>query len=196
VAVSRALRRLLRIRGLQEEQSRLALESALGELHRLEHALVATFERGRRGRSLVQSSIQTGELMDRLAGFEETRSAELHAAALEPRIDAMGAEVTERREEYLLKRVERRQAETLIQETEARDAIVDGRRGQQTLDAWYSSRLYQDRDKEEADIEPAVSTVQEDSHPSKADSEPVAEKESYAREKTLGEIHKEGIQSS
>ena len=56
MAASRALRRLLRIRELQEEQSRLALESALGELHRLEHALASTFVRERRGRSLVQAS--------------------------------------------------------------------------------------------------------------------------------------------
>ena len=34
MAVSRALRRLLRVRELEEEQSRLALESALGELQR------------------------------------------------------------------------------------------------------------------------------------------------------------------
>jgi hypothetical protein len=102
----------------------------------------------------------------------------------------------ERREEYLLKRVERRQAETLIQETEARDAIVDGRRGQQTLDDWYSSRLYRDGDKEGADAEPAVSTVNEHSHQSNDVSEPAAEKESYAREKTLGEIHTEGIRAS
>ncbi|MGO9319027.1 MAG: hypothetical protein ACLPXT_10945 [Terracidiphilus sp.] len=158
MAVSRALRRLLRIRKLQEEQSRLALESALGELHRLEHALTAAVERERRGRSLIQASAQTGELTDRLAGFEETRSAKLHAAALGPRINGMGEEVTDRREEFLLKRVERRQAETLIQETEAREAIVDGRRGQQALDDWYSSRLYRDGNKEETDAEPAVST--------------------------------------
>lgn len=196
MAVSRALRRLLRIRGLQEEQSRLALESALGELHRLEHALVATFERGRRGRSLVQSSIQTGQLMDRLAGFEETRSADLHAVALGPRIDAMGVEVTERREAYLLKRVERRQAETLIQETEAQDAIVDGRRDQQKLDDWYSSRLYRDVDKEGADTEPLVSLTTKHGSPENAVSEPAAEKDSYAREITLGEIHMEDIRAS
>jgi len=47
MAVSRALRRLLRIRELEEEQNRLALESALGELNRLEYALEATIERGR-----------------------------------------------------------------------------------------------------------------------------------------------------
>ena len=158
MTVSRALRRLLRVRSLQEEQSRLTLESALGELHRLEHALTATVDRERRGRSLIQASAQTGELMDRLAGFEETRSAGQHAAALEPRIDGMGEEVADRREEFLLKRVERRQAETLIQETEAQESIEDGRRGQQALDDWYSSRMYRDGGKEGADAESAVST--------------------------------------
>jgi hypothetical protein len=147
------LRRLLRIRELQEEQSRLALESALGELHRLEHVLSATFERERRGRSLLQSCAQTGQMTDRLAGLEETRSARLHAAALGPRIDGMGDEVMDRRQEFLSKRVERRQAETLIAEIEAREAIVDGRRTQQSFDDWYSSRLYRDADKEMTDTE-------------------------------------------
>jgi hypothetical protein len=159
MAVSHALRRLLRIRELQEEQSRLALESTLGELHRLQHALAATVERERRGRSLIQASAQTGELPDRLAGLEETRSAGLHAAALGPRIDGMEEEVTDRREAFLLKRVERRQAETLIQETEVREAIEDGRRGQQALDDWYCSRLYHDGNNEGADAESAVSAA-------------------------------------
>ncbi|MGD0292560.1 MAG: hypothetical protein ABSB30_01775 [Terracidiphilus sp.] len=168
MAVSRALRRLLRIRELQEEQSRLALESAIGELHRLEHALANTFERGRRGRSLVQASAQTGQLTDRLAGLEETRSAGLHAAALGPRIGNMGEEVTDRREEFLSKRVERRQAETLIRETEAQEAIEAGRRGQQALDDWYSSRLYRDVGKEEIDHEPAVPAVSRSASPTNA----------------------------
>ncbi len=76
MAVSRALRRLLRIRELEEEQSRLALESALGELNRLEASLAAAVERERRGRRLVKASAQTGELPDRLAGLEETRAAD------------------------------------------------------------------------------------------------------------------------
>jgi flagellar biosynthesis chaperone FliJ len=180
MAVSRALRRLLRIRDLQEEQSKLALESALSELHRLEHALVATFERNRRGRSLVQSSAQTGQLMDRLAGLEETRSASLHAAALGPRIDAMGDVVVDRRQEFLAKRVERRQAETLIEETEAREATEAGRRGQQALDDWYSSRLYRDVCKEENDDEPAVSTEQVFATQANVASHPAAGKEKCA----------------
>jgi len=161
MAVSRALRRLLRIRELEEEQSRLALESSLDELHRLEHALTAAFGRERRGRSLVQISAQSGQLTDRLAGLEETRSARIHAGALEPRIDGMGEEVTERRQEFLMKRVERRQAETLIAETEAQEAIEEERRGQQSLDDWYCSRLYRNGNSDAADAEPAIVTMSE-----------------------------------
>jgi hypothetical protein len=144
MAVSRAMRRLLRIRSLEEEQRHLALESALGELNRLEAALTASRERGRRGRSLVQSSVQTGQLPDRLAGLEETRSAGRQSEVLGERIVAKQDEVTARRQEFLLKRVERRQAETLIEEAEARDATVAERRGQQALDAWFGSRLYRE----------------------------------------------------
>src|ERR1039458_373198 len=81
MAVSRALRRLLRIRSLEEEQRRLALESAIGELNRLEHALAATAQQDRRGRRLVEVSARSGELPDRLAGPEETGAATRHAAA-------------------------------------------------------------------------------------------------------------------
>ena len=180
MAVSRALRRLLRIRELEEEQNRLALESALGELHRLENALMATVERKHCGRSLVLSTASTGQLTDRLAGLEETRSAGLHAAALEPRIDGMGVEVAGRRQEFLLKRVERRQAETLIAETEAQDAIEDGRRGQQSLDDWYSSRLYRVGISEESDAEPAFSTTRGFAVQTNALSPPEAENDKCA----------------
>jgi hypothetical protein len=142
MAVSRALRRLLRIRELEEEQNRLVLESASGELNRLEQTLVAAFERERQGRRMVESSARSNQLMDRFAGLEETRSAGLYVVALGPRIDAKQEEVAVRRQEFLAKRVERRQAETLIEETEALEAIEAGRRGQQSLDDWYNSRLY------------------------------------------------------
>ena len=147
MSVSISLRRLLGIRNLQEEQSKLALESALGELRRLEHALQTTFERGRWGRSLIHASAQNGHLTDRLAGLEEARTANLHVAALEPRIDAQFEEIEKLRQAFLSKRVERRQAETLIQESEAREAVEVGRRGQQSIDDWYSLRMYRDNDK-------------------------------------------------
>lgn len=142
MAASRALGRLLRIRDLEEEQCRLALESALGELNRLEDALKATVERERRGRRLVDSSARTGELPDRLAGIEESHAVDRLFAVLEPRIAAKKEDVVARRQEYLSKRIERRQAETLIAESNALEAAEEDRRGQQALDNWYSSRQH------------------------------------------------------
>lgn len=142
MAVSRALRRLLRIRDLEEEQRRIALESAQGELNRLNHAQVATTGRERWGRRLVGESARSGELPDRLSGLEETRTADRLAQALASRIETVQEDVGKLRAEYLAKRVEVRQAETLIKETEARDAFEATRRSQQTLDDWYGSRLH------------------------------------------------------
>jgi hypothetical protein len=152
MAPSRSLRRLLRIRDLEEEQSRLALESALGELNRLENALKATVELERRGRRLIEASARTGELPDRLAGLEEAHTADRLFAVLGPRIEAKEEEIMARRAEFFSKRIERRQAETLIKESEAQEAIEAERRGQQAIDNWYGSRQY----REGTDTEPAT----------------------------------------
>jgi hypothetical protein len=142
VAVSRALRRLLRIRNLEEEQSRIALESAIGDLRRLEHAQAATAERDLRGRRLVESSVHTGELTDRLAGLEEQRAADRFQRKLSPRILDAEQDVAGLREDFLDMRVERRQAETLVKESEARDALDSDRKSQQGLDDWFRNRLH------------------------------------------------------
>lgn len=142
MAVNRALRRLLRIRDLEEEQCRLALEAGLAERSRLQAALDAAAERDRRGRRLITASAHTAELPDRLAGLEEARTARRLATALTPRLAQMDLLVAARRQEYLNKRVERRQAETLIRETEQRDAVEAGRRSQQALDDWYGNRVF------------------------------------------------------
>ncbi len=142
MTVSRALRRLLRVLELEEEQRRLALESTAGELKRLEQALSATARRNREGRSLVTESARSGHLPDRLAGIEETRAAAQHAAALAPRIAGTQLEASMLREEFLAKRVERRQVGAMIREAEAHEAVEAGRRSQQALDEWYLHRLY------------------------------------------------------
>jgi hypothetical protein len=154
------MRRLLRIRNMEEEQCRLALESALGELSRLEHALTSASERERWGRRLVAAGVRGGELLDRVAGLEETHAAGRHAAALVPRIREGALDVAALREQFIGKRIERRQAETLIGETEARDAVVAGRREQQGIDDWYGSRMRPAED--EADSRPHEATAQED----------------------------------
>lgn len=149
MAVSRAMRRLLRVLEIEEEQCKLALEAALGELHRLEHALVAAQERERGGRRLVALSVLQDALEDRLAGLEESRTANRHAALLKPRMREQELKIAERREVFLTKRIERRQAETLIQESEAAAAIEAGRRSQQALDDWYLNQKRSTRPAEE-----------------------------------------------
>jgi hypothetical protein len=101
----------------------------------------AAANQARIGRHLVTASAHTGELPDRLAGLEETHSAKRRAVALAPLITEAESEVDARRQAFLDKRVECRQAETLIREAEARDALVLGRRTQQGLDDWYLNRL-------------------------------------------------------
>jgi flagellar biosynthesis chaperone FliJ len=152
VAVSPALRRLLRVLTIEEEQCRLILESAIESLRQLERAYAATSSQARVGRKLVVSSAQTGELPDRLAGMEETRSAKKRAIALVPRLAEAETEVEECRRIFLAKRVECRQAETLIREAEARDALIAGRRAQQGLDDWYLNRFHGHRDDSKSPI--------------------------------------------
>jgi ABC-type Zn uptake system ZnuABC Zn-binding protein ZnuA len=137
MAVTRAMRRLLRVLEIQEDQYQAALASALADLKRLEEAMAATAKRDRRGRRLVAASASTGELADRLAGLEETRTAIRHAAALTPRITEARLTAGARQREFLSKRIERRQAETLIRKTEAEDNLGAGRRAQQGLDDWF-----------------------------------------------------------
>jgi hypothetical protein len=145
MAVSPALRRLLRIRELNEEQHRLALEAALNELDRLEKALNATAGRDARGLRLVASSARSGELADRLAGLEESRAAARHAASLAPRIGDSRDDVATLREQFLAVRVARRQAETLVVEAQAREAIEATRRSQQAVDDWFGSRRHREK---------------------------------------------------
>jgi hypothetical protein len=138
--VSAALRRLLRVRTLEEEQQRLALESIHSELHALEHALVLARETERRGRSRLRSSSPASDPADRIAALVESSSGARRAAALRPRIASTEQETARIRQQYFEKRTERRQAETLIREREALDAMEADRRTQHGLDNWFSSQ--------------------------------------------------------
>jgi hypothetical protein len=140
MAVSRAMRRLLQVLEIQEEECRAAMESARAELKRLEQALTRSVERERGGRRLVAASAATGEITDRIAGIEETRVAKRIAATLAPRIAETELAVNSRRREFLGKRIERRQTETLIEEAEALESVEAERRAQRDHDDWFLSR--------------------------------------------------------
>lgn len=140
MAVSQSVRRLLRVREIEEEQSAAALESAIGEWKWLESVRQAARQRERSGRRLVAASAATGELADRLAGIEQARAAGRQAAVLEPRIRAAEQVVASRRQEFLQKRVERRQVELLIGQAEAEEVAEAERRAQSETDDWFLRR--------------------------------------------------------
>ena len=146
--ISRAIRRLLHVLQLKEEQAKAALEVALSDLMRMRAALSAADERDRAGRRLVAASAQSNRLagldamIDRLAGLEETRAACRHRAALTPGIAKAELDVAARREQFLTIRIERRQVETIIRENEAADALEAERRGQRALDDRFLSTAH------------------------------------------------------
>lgn len=142
MAVSRALRRLLHIREIEEEQRRLALEAALHELARLEQALKAANRHQLRGRRLVSLSARSSDPADRLAGLEETSAAARHADHLAMRIESAAEQVAALRQQLLASRVERRQAETILDEAAARESLVASRRGQQAIDDWFAAQRF------------------------------------------------------
>jgi hypothetical protein len=141
MAVSRVMRRLLRVLEMQEEQCLVETEAALADLRRLENALITAGERDRAGRRQVTASAATGEVMDRLSGLEESRAARRQTGMLKPRIAEAHTAVNARRGKFLKKRVERRQAETVVEKMEAADAIEAGRREQRELDDWFLGKL-------------------------------------------------------
>jgi len=142
MAVAKSLLRLLDVLEIEEDQARMAFEAATAEHAQLERQLTQALQSESHGRRLVASSAGTNNSTDRLAGLAQSRLAARDAVELQPRIERAAALVAENRELYLTKRVERRQAETLIEEAKAAEQIEAGRRGQQVLDDWYLNRLH------------------------------------------------------
>jgi flagellar export protein FliJ len=140
MSVPKALERLLRIRGVEEEQRRRSLETAAARLKSLEQARVAALQMEKQGRARVSASVVSGAIEDRQAGLVETDSAQRRARMLRARIAAAEQETVARRQEFLEKRIERRQAETLVEEAQEREDLESGRRGQRTIDDWYGAR--------------------------------------------------------
>ena len=139
MAISKTMRRLLRIRDLEEEHRRLALESALTVLHSLEGAQDAANARERTGRTLMAGNASAHDPVDRHSGLVEVGAAQALSRYLAPRIAAAEHQSIECQQQFLEKRVERRQAATLIEAMATRDAVEANRRTQQNLDDWYGS---------------------------------------------------------
>jgi flagellar export protein FliJ len=138
--VASSLKRLLRVRAIEEEQHKSALESAVAEVHQLDAALVSIAGRARGGRGLLVESAQTGQPSDWQAGVQESCNAtDLATVVSNRRASAVNC-VDEQRAAYLASRTRRRQAETLVEEALSCEARLGSQRDQQALDDWFRSR--------------------------------------------------------
>ena len=142
MSVSRSLQRLLRIRGVEEEQRRRSLNEAQAKLTSLQHDRADATQQEQQGRRREVAGMISGVIADRQAGMVESVAAQKCARVLAARIAAAENETIERRQAFLEKRVERRQAETLLEEAEAREALESGRRSQRDMDDWYGARTH------------------------------------------------------
>src|ERR1700675_36775 len=98
--VSRTLRRLMHVREMEEEQNRLALESAVGELHALEHALDDVRDRAHRGRLFLNASAGGSQVSDRTAALVEVQGSARAASTLNMRIGAAESVVVRIRQAF------------------------------------------------------------------------------------------------
>jgi|ERR1700739_479636 len=140
MAASHSLRRLHCIRDAEERQRRILMELEIAELRRFESALKDTLKRSRQARALLASSVRSGDQLDRIVALEEMRAAERLAQILRARIDVAQKRVAAVRQEFLAKRIERRQVETLLEAANAQEAIEANRKSQSALDDWHSAQ--------------------------------------------------------
>jgi hypothetical protein len=137
---SKSLERLLGVRQAEEERSQQEMEATIRELQRLELAHATSRERGKRARTMVASSAQTGEVMDRIAGLQEIAAADRLDRMLLKRIDVARKDAQEKRQELLTRRLARRQVETLVGTKLAEAEAEANRKTQSALDDWHRSQ--------------------------------------------------------
>jgi hypothetical protein len=137
MAAKRLLTQLLRLREIEEEQSRRELEVAVGNQNQVEREMEVARRRQSQGRGRFVSGISDQDTAGRTGGAIEMELASAQRARIEPRLYAAEAEVSRQREEFLLRRMGRRQVETLIEDAQAERESEICRRAQQILDDWY-----------------------------------------------------------
>ena len=137
---AKTLRRLTRIRELEEEQSRLALEAAARIREQAAAELMAAHQEQRDGRADLVRGVERNDPRDRQTGLVRMEVATRHVEHLRPQLQQLDNELARQRDEYLARRTARRQVETLLGEAEQRARQEADRRAQQMLDDWYGRK--------------------------------------------------------
>jgi flagellar export protein FliJ len=136
----RTLERLWRLRELEEEQSRLALEERVQDRDRIVQRLESASRAAVQSRRIFAERLGDPDTAARTGALVELEHARRRQAAIRPQFEVAETNVEMGREEFLTRRTARRQLETLLEREHraAREEIV--RRAQQMLDDWYGRR--------------------------------------------------------
>ena len=134
----RSLASILRLRSLLEEESRVRLERAVQQASRIETARMREAEITAACKDAAAAAI-----MDEQGGwptaFVDQKIAGLRGEQLELLARAMAAQIWAHHEEFVARRKERQQVETLLRnEAEQRNRELD-RREQRAVDDWFGS---------------------------------------------------------
>jgi hypothetical protein len=147
------LDRLLRLRALLEESSRVELELRTALAARIDRAQQRERETERASRGLaIEVICDQGSAPEQSEGRTQTRTLEWINAEiaawrgrqLEPIAAATARRVAEGRAAFFERRMERQQVESILDAARAREQAEEERRTQRDLDDWFSMKLFKD----------------------------------------------------
>ena len=136
----RFLARLLRIRELEEERSRLELEAAVREQNRIASALEEAVRHEAQARRDFASGVSDMDAAGRAAAVIEMERSRRQQDFFELMLNSVESEVIRRRREFRTCQTEKEQVEELLHKEKANLQEKADRRVHQLLDDWYARR--------------------------------------------------------
>jgi hypothetical protein len=152
--MSAPLIRLLRLRSLLEESSRMDLERRAAVAASIDRAQQRERQLIRESREQALSNICEGsptadQAEQRTIAWSNAESATWREQHLQPLVLAAARRVAESRAEFLDRRKERRQVETVVDAEQARLRAEQERRAQRELDDWFGMKQVRQRRRRE-----------------------------------------------
>ncbi|MGC2160522.1 MAG: hypothetical protein WA634_01310 [Silvibacterium sp.] len=141
-----SLERLLRLRSLVEETSRMELERRAALAARIDQAQQRERQNSRESRALALQTISNSspsreQAQQRTMEWSNAESSAWREQQLEPLAQATARRVAEGREEFFERRKERRQVESVLDAERTRLRTEQERRTQRELDDWFGMKL-------------------------------------------------------
>ena len=146
MTIRHSLHRLLRLRSLLEDVSRVELEAKLQGLNQVESALARSQETARASRQRQFAGIVDDRNADRLEAQAMSEWVARERGGLEKAHHGRTLEVNVAKAAYLERRKESRQVEGIIEAREAAAGVALDRREQRELDDWFGQRSRSARD--------------------------------------------------